>query len=300
MSIKAPPPTRRTVGVNPNTSTFITGRSKQRKSRSKSRSILKSPDIQPSNARPRRTVGNRDHARMLHEQCFTPVKATPKRDRIRKTNVEQTSKEAPKVVTKPRRFSTRLNQSRLADTIDEPKMKKSKLLENNKNELITLNLPRPSGRASKIPIAKHGSKIGSRSKNSSINEFIPDGLSPIITKTNKKSDKGEENDTNRKTKRKIPAEKVLEHFQPNPPPAPSSFKPLLLRSKPSVDGFKMPKSKKRPQLAPPSSKRMSISQSILSNSTILQRNRLSTSIFLKRIQGYVIISKSMDGHFFPF
>ena len=61
------------------------------------------------------------------------------------------------------------------------------------------------------------------------------------------------------------------------------FKPLLLRSKPSTEGFKMPKqrSKAPPTAQPPS---QPASRSIMNSSVMNRTGRISSAVFLKRMQ----------------
>ena len=131
-----------------------------------------------------------------------------------------------------KRRSTRISSQRVNDT-KSPSMKKPRLS----------NQPRRSKQPTK-----------SRSKNASnIDLFMPDCFSPVLAKkTEKKID----------TNRKLSPKSVLSRLEIDddhesesvsqtvsqpatkpPPKAGSSLlsKPLLLRSKPSTEGFKMPK-----------------------------------------------------------
>ena len=66
-----------------------------------------------------------------------------------------------------------------------------------------------------------------------------------------------------------------------------TFKPLLLRSKPSTEGFKMPKA--RSKQVTKSNKRQS-SGTIVSSSILQRTGRISSAVFLKRIQQSICLA----------
>ena len=145
-------------------------------------------------------------------------------------------------------------------------------------------------------------KSRSKANNSEISEFIPD-MSPIAVKSIKPS-------------KRITAAKVIAEFddpkpklppkitQPSVPPVSGRskpFKPLLLRSKPSTEGFKMPKARSKQVAKPVSQGGTFTTGGTVLNSSILQRyaffltvqlckkfifrtGRISSAVFLKRMQ----------------
>ena len=141
-----------------------------------------------------------------------------------------------------RRRKTRIESVPPVSPISDygPTTKRTKLSLKSTGSTKSRLLPVPSGRARTKEAADRGQSRAdqssrARSKNSSINNFIPDGLSPIVQK------KGTEG-------KKIAAADVMKHFgsgesSKSATKNTTTFKPLLLRSKPSTDGFKMPKRK---------------------------------------------------------